>query len=73
MATVLSKCIPKTNSQPTELFTVFQFISVAYCVGSTDSITNNPFLRNIPKRGGKVPRPGEEGRKDDQGNIVPIA
>ncbi|KAJ5406879.1 Major facilitator superfamily domain general substrate transporter [Penicillium sp. CMV-2018d] len=27
----------------------------------------------IPKRGGIVPRPGEQGRKDDQGNFVPMA
>ncbi|CAI7625259.1 unnamed protein product [Penicillium viridicatum] len=27
----------------------------------------------IPKRGGKVPRPGEQGRKDNQGNFVPMA
>ncbi|KAJ5931925.1 Major facilitator superfamily domain general substrate transporter [Penicillium verrucosum] len=26
----------------------------------------------IPKRGGKVPRPGEQGGKDDQGNFVPM-
>ncbi|KAJ6180173.1 Major facilitator superfamily domain general substrate transporter [Penicillium mononematosum] len=27
----------------------------------------------IPKRGGKVPRPGEKGGKDEQGNFVPVA
>lgn len=27
----------------------------------------------IPKRGGKVPRLGEDGGKDDQGNLVPMA
>lgn len=27
----------------------------------------------IPKRGGKVPRPGGQGRKDDQDNFVPMA
>ncbi|KAJ5997669.1 Major facilitator superfamily domain general substrate transporter [Penicillium canescens] len=27
----------------------------------------------IPKRGGKIPRPGEQGGKDDQGNFVPMA
>lgn len=135
MATVLctAKCIQDTNCQPADPFIVFQFISAAYGVGSTDSIMNNLLLKNIPKymksinpeeviaagssgleevfsgsallgarrsyldglhgswamgialfgvtflcalipkRGGKVPRPGELGGKDDQDNFVPMA
>ncbi|KAF4760421.1 hypothetical protein HAV15_007529 [Penicillium sp. str.  len=49
-------------------------LKMAFCMEIRIALFGVSFLcALIPKRGGKVPRLGEDGGKDDQGNLVPMA